>query len=181
VEKRMPRTTMVVVLVMVGAMLLATVAGVAWAKTFTCAPGSTQQNPCEGTRKADTITGTTGEDYIIAKRGSDTVNSLAQADIVYGSKGADTIDGGADTDFLYGGAGNDTIDGGPNDDQVYGGSGDDFLLEDNFGSDVDTVYGGPGDDLIDVRDGDGLDLVCDQEGKNTIIKDSGDTVNSPDC
>jgi len=100
--------------VMIGALLLTTVAGVAWAKTFTCEPGTTKDNPCKGTKRGDQITGTIGPDYILAKAGKDTVSALAGDDDLLGASGNDTLLGGDGADNLYGGSGADSLDGGPN-------------------------------------------------------------------
>ena len=64
---RMPRRRALTVLLVVGALLLTSVAGVALAKSFTCLAGSTEQNPCKGTKKADNITGTEAKDYILER------------------------------------------------------------------------------------------------------------------
>jgi Ca2+-binding RTX toxin-like protein len=82
-------------ILLVGALLLTTVAGVALAKTFTCQPGSTKEDSCKGTKKADQITGTDGSDYIVGKRGKDTLHGgtgtgqIDIGDVIHGNAGAD--------------------------------------------------------------------------------------------
>lgn len=89
----------------------------------------------------DTITGTSGADYIAgddsttssstgglnfgAGTSFDDANTLsggAGSDIILGSSGADIIDGGADQDLLFGGGANDVFTGGAGNDAIYGGS-----------------------------------------------------------
>ena len=182
----MNRRTMLLISVMAGAVLLAMVAGVAWAKTFTCAPGSTYEKPCNGTKKSDNITGTTGRDVIYAKAGKDTVNALDDNDYVKGGGGNDSMDGGPGADFVLGQRGDDLVVGGPGSDALYGHGGVDLLGDiegPRFGhaEDVDWASGGPGNDTIDVTDGDPLDKICDDEGTNNIFKDDGDQLNPSQC
>ncbi|MDP2086006.1 MAG: M10 family metallopeptidase C-terminal domain-containing protein [Gemmobacter sp.] len=80
-----------------------------------------------GGAAAETVTGTTRNDYMILGGG---------ADVGYGGNGADTLKGGAGSDTLYGGLGNDYIDGGDDYDVLYAGGG------------TDTIYGGGGSDVI---------------------------------
>jgi Ca2+-binding RTX toxin-like protein len=134
----MKRRAALLVSMVVGVLLVATTAGAAWAKTVTCEPGSTKEDPCEGTPRADLITGTAGSDYIVAKGGDDRV---------VGKAGADTIIGGL------------------GDDRLFGRAGDDLLLDrqgPNTGDrpDADATFDGPGSDLADVFDGDSLDVAC---------------------
>jgi hypothetical protein len=44
----MSKRRAITILLLVGALLLTTVAGVTLAKTVTCSPGSTAQDPCKG-------------------------------------------------------------------------------------------------------------------------------------
>jgi Ca2+-binding RTX toxin-like protein len=145
---------------------LVVVGGVAYALTFTCEPGSTNENPCVGTEDADKITGTSGVDRIVPAEGRDTVFALA---------GDDSVDGFTGNDVIYGGPGNDAtpaLIGAENSDTVYGGDGNDII--DAAFADVpspsgtrDRSYGEAGDDQIHARDlnkdfvncGDGQDTV----------------------
>lgn len=120
----------------------------------------------------DTITGTTGGDYIFGGAGDDSIVAGGGRDYieggdgddiiiwtsgnagagvtVHGGAGNDMLDPGADSadDLLYGDAGNDTIYGGGGDDTIYGGADSDWIfgeLGDDFivgGSGADQLYGG---------------------------------------
>ena len=142
---------MLSVSVMVGALLVATMAGVAWARTFTCDPGSTEQNPCEGTRRADTIFGTDGSDYILAKRGNDVVRAFGGNDEIHGGDGADTISGRSGNDDLYGEGGEDLI------------------------------RGGSGNDAIDTVDGEGDQVWCGAGDDDFALVDDIDQINDDGC
>jgi subtilisin-like proprotein convertase family protein len=69
-----------------------------------------------GTARADVLTGTTGNDVILAGNGRDTIN---------GRGGADTVCAGAGDDLLRGLSGNDHLDGGRGIDICRGGAGGD--------------------------------------------------------
>lgn len=192
----MKRRTVLLVAVMTGTMLLAAVAGVALAKTFTCEPGSTDVDPCKGTRKGDNITGTEGRDWIYAKKGRDTVHSLgvgnsSSYDSVYGGGGNDVIYGEPGADDLYGDGGDDLMFGGlggddwSNPDAMYGREGNDRLYDisgPKYGepADYDEVCGGPGRDDIDVTDGDNLDRIG-ADVYDIVVKDAGDVIDDAAC
>jgi len=127
-NRTMNRTTVVALLVVAVALLL--VSGVVLAKTITCTGGT-----CNGTKKADQITGS------------------VVADTINGRGGADTIDGGNGNDTINGGGGNDTItDIGvvPDIDIITGGNGDDIIdvREGALNDAQDNVDCGPGTDTI---------------------------------
>jgi Ca2+-binding RTX toxin-like protein len=89
------------------------------------APGS---HPC-------TMTGTSGNDYLVGSMGGDVICGYGGDDIISGSGGNDT---------LKGGSGNDTIQGDAGRDVLYGGGGSDYLwIRDNA---HDHGYGGKGYD-----------------------------------
>jgi Ca2+-binding RTX toxin-like protein len=139
---RMNRMTMLAVVLVTAALLVAS--GVVLAKDVSCGPPAS--GPCVGTRKADGLFGTTGNDEISGRGGNDTIIG----------------------DFPYfSGAGNDTI---------RGSDGDDSLYDFNGGGDIDQVFGGKGNDFIQVADGDGLDEVDCGAGKDEVKADPGDTV-----
>ena len=166
----------ITILLVTGALLLMTVAGVALARTFTCQPGSTKQNPCKGTKKTDLISGTDGKDYILAGRGNDQVNAEGGDDEVHSGRGSDEdIDGGDGDDHLYGERGNDDLDGQQGDDVLYGGIGDDDI-HDLSPADEDVVLDGPGNVQINLQDGDGEDTLCTTDGETLDSSDPGDTV-----
>jgi Ca2+-binding RTX toxin-like protein len=56
-----------------------------------------------------TLTGTEGNDLILASSTADTINGMGGSDCIVGGGGDDLIDGGADADLCLGGAGNDTF------------------------------------------------------------------------
>lgn len=100
----------------------------------------------------DPITGTTGDDFVLADAGNDQVQLGAGNDILLAGLGNDFADGGTGNDLMSGGASNDHLNGGNGSDVLAGNAGDDFLdggngndaLIDGLGS--DTAKGGNGDD-----------------------------------
>ncbi len=129
-NRTMHRTTIVALAVVAMALLL--VGGVVLAKSISCTAGVT----CNGTKKADSITGSIG------------------ADTINGRRGNDTIEGGIGNDTINGGSGNDTITdfdpGVPDVDTITGGSGDDIIdvREGDVSDAQDDVDCGPGTDTI---------------------------------
>ncbi|MEZ5902060.1 MAG: calcium-binding protein [Alphaproteobacteria bacterium] len=128
----------------------------------------------EGTSAAETINGSSGNDYIIGYNGDNIINAGAGNDFVaggndndtiygddghdmltgwsgidtiYGGAGNDTINGGVGADILHGGDGNDDIDGSWDDDMIYGGNGNDTLKGSGGNN---TLYGGAGNDDLSV-------------------------------
>lgn len=107
-----------------------------------------------GSSDDETLSGTAGDDLILAAGGPDIVNGGAGEDFLFGEGGNDTLAGNANDDLLAGGAGADNLQGGPGDDvllggagrdQLFGGDGDDLLAG---GTDQDRMFGGDGDDVI---------------------------------
>lgn len=95
---------------------------------------------------SDTVTGTSGDDLVLASRGHDTVTLGGGDDVALGGTGNDRVEGNAGSDLIAGGAGRDTLLGGNGHDLLTGGRGD------------DDVDGGAGEDLIvDTGGGDSLD------------------------
>ena len=125
----MNRTTIVALLVVTVALLLA--GGTVLAKNITCTGG-----PCNGTKRADQITGS------------------VVADTINGRGGADTIEGGNGNDTIDGGGGNDTITdfdpGVPDIDTINGGNGNDIIdvREGDVNDAQDDVDCGPGTDTV---------------------------------
>jgi Ca2+-binding RTX toxin-like protein len=120
----------VILALAVVAVALSMVGGVVLAKSITCTGG-----PCNGTKRADTITGS------------------VVADTINGRAGGDTIDGGNGNDSINGGGGNDTItDIGvvPDVDIITGGKGNDIIdvREGDLNDEQDKVDCGPGTDTI---------------------------------
>lgn len=142
-------------LFLLGVLLVALTAGVAVAATVTCTLNTT----CKGTPVADTITGTSSNDFIRALAGKDSVNPGPGNDIVRGEENKDIIGGfpnGADS----------------GDDSLLGGDGRDTIVDVNDSEDdTDVVNGGAGDDTIDVEDGDADDSGDCGEGSDTLEAD----------
>jgi Ca2+-binding RTX toxin-like protein len=136
----MTRTTIFALIVVTVMLLLA--GGAVLAKDVTCTGGE-----CLGTKRADTIAGTTGNDQIRA------------------GAGGDDIDGNGGSDVIRGGLGNDTIDVSGADSQrdtIFGGEGDDVIgVEDN--NSADKVDCGPGKDTVVLEKG--VDTVTNCETK----------------
>jgi len=93
----------------------------------------------------ETITGTTGDDFLVGGPGGDTINALAGADYVFGLGGNDIINGGDGLDNLDGGDGDDIVDGGNGDDNLTGGDGNDQL---SGGAGNDIIFGDTGNDTL---------------------------------
>jgi Ca2+-binding RTX toxin-like protein len=102
------RTKVGALLVVAMALLLA--GGVVLAKSVSCTAGVT----CNGSKKADTITGSVGDDTINGRGGADTIDGNFGTDTINGGGGADNIvdnhDTIADADTIFGGNGDDVID-----------------------------------------------------------------------
>ena len=122
----------IALVVLAGALLLATVAGVAVAKTFVC-----DTIPCYGTKKKDMIGERNGSvhDRIYARAGDDTVIASRAGndeDVVFGGKGDDKIN-------VQDGDGRDRACGGPgNHDTIILDSGDKFSFDGCNPSDFTT-------------------------------------------
>lgn len=86
----------------------------------------------------DTLTGSTGAEYLSGRGGNDSLSGLA---------GNDTLEGGDGNDILLGGTGADLFLDGTGDDLVQGGDGDDIFLQ---GDGQDSFDGGAGSDLLIV-------------------------------
>jgi Ca2+-binding RTX toxin-like protein len=98
-----------------------------------------------GSRIAETITGTSGDDLLIGLGGNDVLNGLA---------GNDALGGGAGNDTLFGGDGNDSLFGGEGADRLEMGGGIDSIVfraaNESTSSLMDTVFGFGADDKIDL-------------------------------
>ncbi len=112
-----------------------------------------------GTNRADTLTGTPGDDVICGGNGKDTINGLGGNDILVGGNGKDVLNGGD---------GNDTILGGNGKDQETGGAG------------ADVLRGGNGPDTLNAQDGAAGDSLDGGLGPDICMTDAGDvTANCP--
>ncbi|WP_348529662.1 beta strand repeat-containing protein [Pseudomonas fluorescens] len=65
-----------------------------------------------------TLTGTSGDDVLLAGNGDNTLNAGDGNDILSAGSGNNTLHGGAGDDLLYSGTGNDLLDGGTGNDTV---------------------------------------------------------------
>jgi len=112
----MRRRALLLLSVIVAALVVAS--GTALAVNKTCPPGSTEQNPCLGTKKTkkasgnDTLRGTSGPDYIKALSGNDKITAGAGNDTTDGGGGNDTYyyGNGWGIDTLIDASGTDTLD-----------------------------------------------------------------------
>lgn len=114
----MRRNTRLVVMAIVSPLLVATVTGVALAKSIQCKPNT----KCEGTRKADFLLGTPKPDRIFGLGGADFLLGQGRGDKLVGGKGADNLEGGT------GDQANDTLNGEKGQDL--------YSFRDNWGQDV---------------------------------------------
>ncbi len=81
-----------------------------------------------GTPRRDTLTGTNGNDGILALGGSDTIHGGAGMDWICAGSGNDRVYGDAGADLLKGESGDDLLDGGLDSDTCIGGSGRDRIV-----------------------------------------------------
>ncbi len=118
-----------------------------------------------GTIRADTLTGTAGEDRLSGGIGNDTLNGLGGHDVLDGGIGNDTLNGGDGNDVLFGDLGNDTLNGGAGNDVLFGGLGN------------DTLSGGTGRDVFHFGRADGNDTILDFDvTQDSIILDDNISV-----
>ena len=145
------------------------------------------------------ITGTSGDDHLVASAQNDTVDGgdgndvitgssssidahghLIEADVYMGGAGADTVAGGDGNDHIYGNAlttvagaidGGDSLSGGGGIDYIQGNAGNDTI---DGGAGADRLYGGAGDDSI--LGGDGNDYVQGNKGNDIVSGGNGSDV-----
>ncbi|MCD4531010.1 retention module-containing protein [Pseudomonas sp. C3-2018] len=150
-----------------------------------------------------TLTGTSGDDVLLAGNGDNVLNAGDGNDILSAGSGNNALHGGAGNDLLYSGAGNDLLDGGTGTDtasyahataavtvnlgllaaQNTLGAGTDTLngIENLVGSNFnDTLTGDAGNNRIDgglghdvLNGGGGDDLLIGGLGNNTLTGGSG--------
>ena len=102
----------------------------------------------------DVITGSSGDDLVLAGAGNDQASLGRGNDILLSGLGNDIADGGQGSDLMAGGSGDDRLSGSNGSDVLAGNAGDDTLdggqgndaLIDGLGS--DTLFGRAGDDLF---------------------------------
>ena len=96
----------------------------------------------------DSLTGSTGADYLEGGAGNDTIVTGTGNNGATGGAGTDTITGNTGHDTISGGAGNDSITAGGGSDNVDGGAGNDTIAMAANLTSADTVAGGDGADTI---------------------------------
>ncbi|WP_430309517.1 retention module-containing protein [Pseudomonas sp. PONIH3] len=151
----------------------------------------------------NTLTGTGGDDVLLAGAGDTTLNGGAGNDVLVAGAGNNSLHGGDGDDLLIGGPGNDLLDGGAgNDTASYAkatagvtvdlghvgqqntvGAGLDTLsgIENLIGSDYnDTLTGNDGDNLLNggagndvLKGGAGNDILIGGPGNDTLTGGSG--------
>lgn len=131
----------------------------------------------KGTKKADRLVGTPGDDQIRGGRGKDRIRARAGNDRVDGEGGRDRITGKKGDDLLSGGPGKDRIKGGSGDDRLFADAGGALMVggkgRDEFNIVDGEQIGGEGDDLIKARDGT-LDEINCGPGEDTAIVDEAE-------
>ena len=146
---------------------------------------TTTANTIRGTRHADRLVGTAGDDSMFGRGGGDRMYGLAGDDYVDGDQGNDRLHGGDGSDIIAGRKGNDTIWGGSGNDRITGDRGRDRIFgggghDTIFGNlDADEVEGGSGNDRINVIHG-GVDVVRCGRGRDIVFADPRDRV-ARDC
>lgn len=143
--------------------------------------------PIIGTSKAETLTGTSGNDLIMGLEGADRINGNGGDDCILGGNGADTLNGNAGNDAIFGEGGADSINGNNGNDFISGGTGADSIKGESgqdqlFGDeDADIIKGGGDDDVIeggsasDTLEGEnGADTIRGNGGADTLRGGSGD-------
>jgi serralysin len=120
------------------------------------------------TNSQDTLTGSTGNDYVYGGAGSTTL---------VGGSGTEFLSGGSGTNTLVGGSGLNVFNGGPGTDAFHGGSGTNLMFEatgtDTFngGTGTDYIYGGSGTST--VTGGSGTDVLTTGAGNQHFIGGTG--------
>lgn len=129
--------------------------------------GGSDGKTIKGSRKADDLSGTSGDDTLVGRKGKDSLSGLAGDDTLNGGSGKDRLEGGADDDVLrgangkdklFGDAGDDILDGGRGKDRLEGGAGDDALTG-GKARDVFVFGGDWGTDTVVDLDADADSLV----------------------
>lgn len=176
VKRRLPLT------VVLTALLLVSLAGVAWAaNTINCVGSST----CEGTPNADDIYGSERAEKIVAEKGPDAVQANRGPDNVVAGLGADEVDGDSGNDRISGGDGDDQRDaarstlgtrlpglfGDNGSDRVMGGPGADDALFGGDGNDILDSFDQQRDRVVDCGPGRDIAYVDRKDRRGKIIED----------
>jgi Ca2+-binding RTX toxin-like protein len=121
-----------------------------------------------GTRRNETLRGTSEDDLLIGGGGNDRLFGRAGNDTLIGGPGRDRLEGQTGNDRLTGDSGRDTLLGGEGQDFLEGNGGDDRL---DGGQGADTLTGGGGrDTLIGGR---GRDVLTGGGGNDTLTGGDG--------
>jgi Ca2+-binding RTX toxin-like protein len=165
------------------ALLVAVVAGVAWAANVIQCPNPDGTTPyCDGTDGNDVMKGTAKIDAMRAARGADIMYGYKGADRLYGSEGPDIGYGGPGDDELgsgcdgipcgrdeyHGGPGADRIVGNPKSEKLFGGRGDDEIVD--YWSNQLPGYD-PSEHPDVIRCGPGYDVVYYDKGVEKVAGD----------
>ena len=98
-----------------------------------------------------TITGTPGDDVIIASGGDDTINSGDGHDVICARAGNDVVQAGAGNDRVFGGHGDDVLHDGVGWDEIYGDAGRDLIVASPTSDGRDLYDGRAGVDTVSYR------------------------------
>jgi hypothetical protein len=126
------------------------------------APASWAKITQRGTNRTEALDGGREDTTLVGRGGND---------ILRGGSGNDKLFGGPGNDALYGGLGNDRLVGGAGNDTFYGGPGADTIVDHRGRS---RVFTGKGRDVVNVRDGQGDDVVICGSPKTMVRADPGD-------
>ncbi len=134
-----------------------------------------------GTRRAEELGGTGGDDIIRGDGGNDILCGGCGNDSLYGDADNDTLYGGDDDDMLYGGTGSDTLYGGDDCDLLVGGSGND-IMDGGCGYD-DFLFNGVtlatnGSDTINCFNECQDQMFFDLRAVNNAIANTGDVLST---
>lgn len=132
----------------------------------------------------DTITGTSGSNYINTGAGNDRVYAGSGNDTVVGGNGNDVLRGETGRDRLFGGNGNDWISGGNDDDYHHGGLGIDTIDYThwngggtyNLATGIASFVGFYNEEIIsfeNINTGNGADRIFGTAGANVINSRGG--------
>jgi Ca2+-binding RTX toxin-like protein len=130
-----------------------------------------------GTRRNETLRGTSEDDLLIGGGGNDRLFGRAGNDTLIGGPGRDRLEGQTGNDRLTGDSGRDTLLGGEGQDFLEGNGGDDRL---DGGQGADTLTGGGGNDTL--TGGDGRDRfvyrsVSDRgDSEDSLFDERGDEI-----
>lgn len=128
--------------------------------------------PIIGTRRADFLTGTEGDDVIEGRGGADTIFGLLGDDQILGGRGNDLVKGDAGDDNINGQGGSDVLFGGDGFDTISGGRGADVIFGDGEGGfgfpfGDDQLFGDRGNDRI--FGGVGFDFLSGGRGRDSLF------------